>query len=537
MARKDVLTSWDRDNRNNMQDNFIELYGVVNDIVGTITDEVYEQIIDGSKLDWKEPVDSFADLPTGAVEGETRMTRERGIIYRFNGTEWKEIQEIDATAINEVDSRLSSQLSQTVINVNELGINASNFSSIQSAIDSLGTSGGKVNVPYKTFEIDEPISFDSNNIELVGIGKPKISPSASFSGSSIFKSLMSERVNVPGSIEGIIIDNFDLDGKGKANAFEFSRLTRGSRLSNNKIINVINGMQISDSWSFSIHNNNLNVASGNGIGLEGAVNAVDVRGNVIRNAETGLKVTGSNGSSISGNTFELNDYNVNFAGFGNNINGNYFELPNIENVLLGNSNTKFSGNVIGGNFYDNTGVSKSGNFMVNVENNSFLANYFRNIIYMFYLTSDSFVENNEFFLPIIEGTTPFRKEGTSSVGGDILGGNNVVYRGQTTSINTNKTGSGNSTADWRINTPDGNFSRIGKVSSNNDDFVFMGDGVAGFEFRKPVALRGDVEFSAGQKLGFYGNDPITRRGVSGVSADQKIDSLISALKEYGLLSP
>lgn len=119
MARKDVLTSWDRDNRNNMQDNFIELYGVVNDLVGTITDEVYEQIIDGSKLDWKEPVDSFGDLPTEAVEGETRMTRDIGIIYRFNGDEWKEIQEIDATAINEVDSRLSSQLAETTKNVAE----------------------------------------------------------------------------------------------------------------------------------------------------------------------------------------------------------------------------------------------------------------------------------------------------------------------------------------------------------------------------------------------------------------------------------
>src|SRR5690625_2770312 len=112
MARKDVLTSWDRDNRNNMQDNFIELYGVVNDIVGTITEEVYEQIIDGSKLDWKEPVNSFDDLPTEAVEGETRMTRETGKVYRYDDYEWKEIQEIDATAVNEVDRRLSSQLAE-----------------------------------------------------------------------------------------------------------------------------------------------------------------------------------------------------------------------------------------------------------------------------------------------------------------------------------------------------------------------------------------------------------------------------------------
>ncbi len=92
---------------------FHELYGVVYDLVGTITEEVFEQIIDGSKLTWNDPVDSFNDLPTEADEGETRMVRETGKIYRFSGTEWMEIQEIDATAINEVESRLNTKIDHT----------------------------------------------------------------------------------------------------------------------------------------------------------------------------------------------------------------------------------------------------------------------------------------------------------------------------------------------------------------------------------------------------------------------------------------
>src|SRR5690625_2344342 len=110
MARKDVLTSWDRENRNNKQDNFIELYGVVYDLIGTITEEAFERIIDGSKIVWAEPVDEFGGLPTGAEEGETRMVRETGKVYRFDGSDWIEIQEIDATAINEVETRLNDTL-------------------------------------------------------------------------------------------------------------------------------------------------------------------------------------------------------------------------------------------------------------------------------------------------------------------------------------------------------------------------------------------------------------------------------------------
>lgn len=113
MVRKEIGVPLDRENRNNHNDNFKELYGVVNNLVGTITDEVYEQIIDGSKLIWKEPVDKQSDLPSDASEGDTRMARDTGKVYRFDGSNWQEIQQIDAGPVNEIDARLTSQLAET----------------------------------------------------------------------------------------------------------------------------------------------------------------------------------------------------------------------------------------------------------------------------------------------------------------------------------------------------------------------------------------------------------------------------------------
>ncbi len=114
------------DSLNKTNTMFKELYGVVNNLVGTITDEVYEKVIDGSKLNWKNPVDTYEELPSDASEGDTRMVREGedGVskIYRYNGESWKEIQEIDATAINEVDSRLSTSLTEKTTHLNSISI-------------------------------------------------------------------------------------------------------------------------------------------------------------------------------------------------------------------------------------------------------------------------------------------------------------------------------------------------------------------------------------------------------------------------------
>lgn len=114
MSRKIVGNTWDRDSRNVINDNFEELYNGVDNISGKITDEIYAEIRNDVKLNWKEPVNTFADLPSDAETGDTRMVRETvdGVskVYRYGGSDWSEIQQIDSTAITEVDTRLQAEI-------------------------------------------------------------------------------------------------------------------------------------------------------------------------------------------------------------------------------------------------------------------------------------------------------------------------------------------------------------------------------------------------------------------------------------------
>lgn len=95
------------DQKNIQQDSRID------GIVGEIQGDVLSGLVDSAKLVWVEPVEQFSSLETvypDALIGFTSMTRDTGKVYRFNGTDWVEIQEIDATAINEVDTRVTNGL-------------------------------------------------------------------------------------------------------------------------------------------------------------------------------------------------------------------------------------------------------------------------------------------------------------------------------------------------------------------------------------------------------------------------------------------
>lgn len=114
MARKEIKGPISDSTLNNTNHNFKELYDGFNNVVDEVSNKAYAQVVDAAKINWKDPVDTMDDLPSNALEGDTRMTREKGIVYRFDGSSWNEIQEIDVGPVNEVDSRLSSQLAQKV---------------------------------------------------------------------------------------------------------------------------------------------------------------------------------------------------------------------------------------------------------------------------------------------------------------------------------------------------------------------------------------------------------------------------------------
>ena len=110
MAKRDIGSEWNRDNRNKLNQNFDELFGDFENIVEVVSEKAYGAVIEGARLEWKEPVDTFGDLPNTDVVGETRMVQENGRVYRYNGDTWTQIQQVDANAINDVDSRLSGKI-------------------------------------------------------------------------------------------------------------------------------------------------------------------------------------------------------------------------------------------------------------------------------------------------------------------------------------------------------------------------------------------------------------------------------------------
>ncbi|MER2057307.1 MAG: hypothetical protein ABTA16_00705 [Niallia sp.] len=110
------------DGRNKINNNFEELKKDINNAVDTISNKAFYQVVDSAKINWKEPVDSLANLPSSASEGDTRMTRNTGKVWRYDGQLWREIQQIDAGPVNEVDSRLTAELATTFNDVNNLKI-------------------------------------------------------------------------------------------------------------------------------------------------------------------------------------------------------------------------------------------------------------------------------------------------------------------------------------------------------------------------------------------------------------------------------
>lgn len=122
----------------------------IDSIISDVTGELKTEIVDSAKIFWKSPVANFAALATtypGAVEGDTAMTRDTGKVYRFDGSTWIEIQDIDPTAINEVDTRLSADVENQKKQLGDFKIvYASFFPTLQSAINYATSISGVVYV-------------------------------------------------------------------------------------------------------------------------------------------------------------------------------------------------------------------------------------------------------------------------------------------------------------------------------------------------------------------------------------------------------
>lgn len=120
MKTRYIDSIWNRDVRNDINYNFKTLENNFNNVVDIVSDEAFEKVVDSAKLNYLEPVQTFSDIATtypNPAEGDAVMTRDDGKVYRYyvdGGWKWK--LEIEVSPINEVDNRLTDELTKKVDN-------------------------------------------------------------------------------------------------------------------------------------------------------------------------------------------------------------------------------------------------------------------------------------------------------------------------------------------------------------------------------------------------------------------------------------
>src|SRR5699024_6033487 len=98
---------------NSTNHNFKELYDGFGNVVKTVSDKAFDKVVDSARLDWDTMVNKKSDLPSDAKKGTTIGVKEDSLVYRYDGSKWVDIYEINLNPISEVDDRLSSQLAET----------------------------------------------------------------------------------------------------------------------------------------------------------------------------------------------------------------------------------------------------------------------------------------------------------------------------------------------------------------------------------------------------------------------------------------
>src|SRR5699024_909230 len=95
MAQKNIGTNWNRDNRNNMNHNFNELYGKYDEFSKAIIEDIRDELMEGSKINFIPPVESVDDLPSDANIGDTSFVTTKGEWHRWNGEKWEFVAKTD----------------------------------------------------------------------------------------------------------------------------------------------------------------------------------------------------------------------------------------------------------------------------------------------------------------------------------------------------------------------------------------------------------------------------------------------------------
>lgn len=95
MARKEITTPLDLKNLDNHNDNYDELYGLIDETDRRISEDMWEEIKDANTMKMLEPVQTAADLPSEAADKSLITVIDEQRVYGFVNGEWQPFSEID----------------------------------------------------------------------------------------------------------------------------------------------------------------------------------------------------------------------------------------------------------------------------------------------------------------------------------------------------------------------------------------------------------------------------------------------------------
>lgn len=95
MARKEITTPLDLKNLENHNDNYDELYSLVDETDRRISEDMWEEIKDANTMKMLEPVQTAAELPSEAADKSLITVIDEQRVYGFVNGEWQPFSEID----------------------------------------------------------------------------------------------------------------------------------------------------------------------------------------------------------------------------------------------------------------------------------------------------------------------------------------------------------------------------------------------------------------------------------------------------------
>ncbi|UTT55145.1 hypothetical protein [Staphylococcus equorum] len=95
MARKEITTPLDLKNLENHNENYDELYGLIDETDRRISEDMWEEIKDANTMKMLEPVQTAAELPSEAADKSLITVIDEQRVYVFVNGEWQPFSEID----------------------------------------------------------------------------------------------------------------------------------------------------------------------------------------------------------------------------------------------------------------------------------------------------------------------------------------------------------------------------------------------------------------------------------------------------------